>query len=82
MEKIENIEMYLIKCVVKLAMFMNKIYQLGLPKFECLYENKQNFSPAQLYCRHVSLYTINLSVFAKFCVYRKKVCYSVYNFCL
>jgi len=51
MEKMENNEMYLIKCVVKLAVFMNKIYQIGFPKFECLYENEKDCSPAQLYCR-------------------------------
>jgi hypothetical protein len=72
MGKMENIEMNLIKCVVKLAVFMNKIYQIGFPKFECLYENKKDFSPAQLYCRQISLYTINLSVFAQFCDYRRK----------
>jgi hypothetical protein len=68
----ENIELYLIKWVVKLAMFMNKIYQIGCPKFECLYENEKDFSPAQLYCRQGSLYAINFSAFAKFCDYRIK----------
>jgi len=67
----ENIEMYLIKCVVKLVMFMNKIYQIGFPKFDCLFENEKNFSPAQSYCRQVSLYTIDFGAFAKFCDYRR-----------
>lgn len=64
--------MYLIKCVVKMAMFMNKIYQIGFPKFEWLYENEKYFSPAHLYCRRFSLYTINLTALAKFCHYRRK----------
>jgi len=59
------------KCVVKLVVFMNKIYQVVYQNMSaCMKTNK--ISVQQLCCRHVSLYAINCSVFAKFCLQKKK----------